>query len=158
MSSIIVRHDSGDWKPIQNGKVHAGASSNYNFSLKSHFTYYASKIIDSKLIGKDCMVCGQLTMVNFSVGGSYCATVRTTTGFTSRIETFYSNREWTGGSDLPGANKRTGIFLWQLMARPNASRVTIQIRVDMGGNNGTIEAWSAGDNQSNMFLFPVHTS
>jgi hypothetical protein len=157
MSSILIRHDSGDWTPIQNGKVHAGPLGDYDFNLKSHFTYYQSKPIDPKLIGKDCLICGQLTMVNFLVGGAFCANVRTHFGFTSERQTFYSNREWTGGSNFPGSERRTGIFLWQILARPSASNITIQLRVDMGNNTGNIRAWGAGDNQSNMFIFPVHT-
>jgi hypothetical protein len=157
MSSILIRHDSGDWTPIQNGRAHNGVLGDFDMNFNSNRTYYETRSIDPKLIGKDCLICGQLTMVDFTLGGSYCAYIRTHTGFASQRYTFYSNREWTGGSNIPGSNKRTGIFLWQLMARPSASTITLQIRVDQNENTGSLTVWGAGDNQSNMCIFPVHT-
>lgn len=155
MSSILVRADDGNWTGIQPGRVHAG--SDFTLNTGGHYNTWTSKPVDSKLIGKDVIVTGHLTMVDFTPSGAFCAGVRATTGFASVVETFYSNREWTGGdSNTPGGNRRTGYFPFMLLGRLTSATITLQVRVDMGGA-GTIRLWFSGDNQSNIFVCPVHT-
>jgi hypothetical protein len=156
MSSLLYKADNEDWTGIQQGKVHAATNRDATWNTGSHHTIWGSKTVDSKLIDKDVMVFGMVTMIDFSESGSFCAGVKATTGFITQVQTYYSNREWTGGTDIPGGNKRTGIFPFQLLGRLTSNVITIQVRVDMG-SSGTIRFWDYGDNQANIFVCPVHT-
>ena len=153
MSSTLVRFDGGDWTSAQPGKIHGSVTQTY--STGGHQNIWISKNIDPNLVGKDCLICCQLTIFDFTVAGSFCAGLRTSSGFTSQIQTFYSNREWTGGASFPGGARLSGNCIWQLVARPNASTIGLQVRIDMSGA-GNYTVLSEGDNQSNVFVFPVH--